>query len=317
MRVLSVVILAVVTAGFCSPARAGASLTFSPATLDLGRQTQNQLIEREVMLVNSGDAPLEILKVVADCGCTTPTLKETTLAPGASAPLAVRFDTRSYVGDVRRRIQLSTSAGFYTLELSTKVSPWKDWELAPLPVMVPPSLMDQTVSAEVSVIYHGALPAVALTSVSTDLPWLTAQLKPADKGLPAISLSKSIEAPVGTHTATLTLATSDPAQPVLTATVLVAVVSPVRIAPSPIVLPRSAAGTEVSATFKVLGWNEPAPPELQSEHGTLSYLGETGGEHTFRISRTAESAGNTRWLIKLKRAGRTELAVPISHTSTD
>ncbi|MDW7754528.1 MAG: DUF1573 domain-containing protein [Brevefilum sp.] len=81
--------------------------------IDLGEIAAGEVIERDVRLTNEGEGPLEILSVSTSCGCTTASLDATTLLPGESALLMIRYDSSAHDidadGSVHRQIFIATN----------------------------------------------------------------------------------------------------------------------------------------------------------------------------------------------------------------
>jgi mRNA-degrading endonuclease toxin of MazEF toxin-antitoxin module len=285
-------------------------LEFEPATVDLGRMAPQTLTAREVVVRNRSASPLTILGIQADCGCTTSEVEDSELAPGESTVLVLSFDSRNYSGAIRRQVQVNTTLGTKVLPVHVTVAPYADWDIAPSPAMLSPSLVGEPARGAVSLARHGNR-AVSLTGASTNHPWLEATLSGADEsGTYTVALRKSPDAPAGTHPATLTIQTDDPATPTLEVKVIVPVVSAVRVAPNPIVVSAAALEQEGSASFRVIGWPDKTPPAVRSSRGEIRYLGAANGEHTFELLWKARTAGSEVATVQLHRGERLELEVP-------
>ncbi|MBD3162332.1 MAG: DUF1573 domain-containing protein [Candidatus Eisenbacteria bacterium] len=89
--------------------QSGPVLRLSTREVDFGRVDQHQQVRDEVTLRNVGDAPLRILKVVADCGCAAGTPSDSTVLPGEEVAIGVAFSTRNYKGPQKKRITLETN----------------------------------------------------------------------------------------------------------------------------------------------------------------------------------------------------------------
>lgn len=92
-------------------AAAGAPQLVAEATLlDLGAVVNGVVVERDVIVQNTGDAPLIVDEVVTTCGCTTAALTPMTLAPGESGNLHIAFDSGAHgpdlTGPIMRRVIL-------------------------------------------------------------------------------------------------------------------------------------------------------------------------------------------------------------------
>ncbi|HTJ79519.1 MAG TPA: DUF1573 domain-containing protein [Rariglobus sp.] len=295
-----------------SPAEAPA-LHLTPGSLDMGRQVQQEVIEQEVAVRNEGDTPLVILSVKGDCDCTSATLKDDHLAPGAATTLRVRFETRTYTGAVHRQIAIATNQGLTLLPVSIRVTPYKDWDISPMPVLMAPSVIGKPADMDITV-KHFNDGGLHVIEAATNRPWLKAKVGASTStGLQNVSLSKAPDAPAGTHVAVLSLKTNDPDAPLLKATVLVRVVAELRVAPDPILLPSTAVGVETSAAFSIVGWHQAAPPVVRSDRGTITRTGETGGGFSYMLTWTPVGAGVTTWSVEISNDEKTMLKVSVIH----
>jgi hypothetical protein len=69
-------------------------------------------------VTNTGDRPLRLLGSKADCGCTTATLPEQAIAPGASEEIEVLFNGRAPTGPLERHVIISTDGDPASLVLT-------------------------------------------------------------------------------------------------------------------------------------------------------------------------------------------------------
>ncbi len=109
-----------------SSARAEAKpplLEMQPAALDLGTAQQGQVLKGSVKITNRGSEPLMILSADASCDCTSVTPGKTVLATGESTTLAIKSETRTYQGLIRRMIIVRTSANDFAIPLTVFVQP--------------------------------------------------------------------------------------------------------------------------------------------------------------------------------------------------
>ena len=284
-------------------------LELAPAKLELGRITQEKSLTREVTLTNCSSSPLLIQQLNADCGCTTSQLEKASLPPGQSTSLRVTFDSRHYLGNIVRHVQIITNQGIFSLPLEAVVVQYLDWEISPQPLMLPPTLVTQIASGEVRLRHLGAKPAAVL-SASSAQPWLTAEVLPAaPDGEQVIRLTKATAAPPGTHTVALQVISSDPGTAPLQLNVIVPVASGLHVAPSPVILPRAKAGEISKASFRVIGWTDPAPPVVTSDQGTIFYQGAVNQEHSYEISLPAAATGTTLATIRIFRGSQLQLEI--------
>lgn len=91
-----------------APAK-GPKILVEPATHDFGKALQNKTLTKEFTLKNTGTEELVIGDVVTSCGCTVAQLATKTLKPGASTPLTVNLDTRTYQGRLERTITVPSN----------------------------------------------------------------------------------------------------------------------------------------------------------------------------------------------------------------
>ena len=89
-------------------------------TRDFGVVTNTDEVAHTFVLQNTGNAPLDISRVHAPCGCTTHSLKTKTISPGDSVELAARLSLAGKEGRQTKNIFVHSNdpAGSpYTLEL--------------------------------------------------------------------------------------------------------------------------------------------------------------------------------------------------------
>jgi len=97
MKRITVLVLlglfAVATAGLAAPV-----LSVENPIYDFGNVVEGNVVTHPFVLTNTGDQPITVSQVVTSCGCTTTTLTNKTLAPGASVSMDVALDTRGFGG---------------------------------------------------------------------------------------------------------------------------------------------------------------------------------------------------------------------------
>lgn len=85
-------------------------LSAAATLLELGEVVNGVIVERDVAVRNSGDAPLVVSEVLTTCGCTTAALEPMTLAPGETGNLHIAFDSGAHgpelTGPIMRRVIL-------------------------------------------------------------------------------------------------------------------------------------------------------------------------------------------------------------------
>lgn len=289
-----------------------AQLKFEPELVDLGKQKQHQQIERVVTVTNTSGAPLDILRMISDCGCTAGMPAELRLAPGASTTMKVHTDTRTFQGLIERRITLQTTMGDFSVPVRMQVSAFEDWTVSPLPVIMPPSMKDQAARNTVLLTYTGNAGTTAIEAKS-NLPWLEAQLTVGERaGDYLLHLHKpAAAAPSGNLSAIVIVKTSDPAQSLISIPVYIPVHSGVRVAPNPIILPTTKAGQESRGYFRVMGWTGQNAPLAKMGSGEVVPAGELNGEFTFEVSVRPEREGALTQMVQLYDGAKLEVEVPM------
>jgi len=99
----------------------GPHLVVEPAEHDFGKAVQNKTLTKEFVLKNTGTEELVISEVATSCGCTVAQLSTKTLKPGASTPLTVNLETRTYNGKLERWVTIASNDA-ETKQLQLKVS---------------------------------------------------------------------------------------------------------------------------------------------------------------------------------------------------
>ena len=72
----------------------GPQMVFEAETVDYGVIEQGSDPYRVFNFVNAGNEPLVIKHAKGSCGCTVPTYPKEPIAPGSSAEIKVRYDTK-------------------------------------------------------------------------------------------------------------------------------------------------------------------------------------------------------------------------------
>ncbi|SFJ68561.1 DUF1573 domain-containing protein [Myroides guanonis] len=99
-------------------------IEFDRTTHDFGNIENNESVETEFEVKNTGDADLIIINASASCGCTVPEYPKTPIKPGESEKIKVRFRT-SAVGQQQKTVTLTTNTekGDELLTIKANVAP--------------------------------------------------------------------------------------------------------------------------------------------------------------------------------------------------
>lgn len=85
-------------------------LTFEATTIDYGTVEYSADPERVFHFTNTGNAPLMITDAKGSCGCTVPVYPQDAIAPGATAAIRVKYDTKR-PGVFQKSITVASNAG--------------------------------------------------------------------------------------------------------------------------------------------------------------------------------------------------------------
>jgi hypothetical protein len=88
--------------------KVGPKLEFEAETVDFGEITQGSDPFRTIKIKNVGDEPLLITNARGSCGCTVPTVPRKPIAPGETAEMKVRYDTKR-LGKINKTVTLTTN----------------------------------------------------------------------------------------------------------------------------------------------------------------------------------------------------------------
>lgn len=117
--ILSLLLLATATIGINSHANAqdnpstevvnGAVITVDKEVHDYGVIENGADGKCTFTVTNTGNAPLIISSCKGSCGCTVPTWPKEPIAPGASAEITVKYDTKR-TGPINKTVTIYTNA---------------------------------------------------------------------------------------------------------------------------------------------------------------------------------------------------------------
>ena len=88
---------------------ANATIDFESKVIDYGLIENKSDGARKFVFTNNGTEPLVIKNAKGSCGCTVPTWPREPIAPGATAEIGVKYDTKR-IGKFTKTITLTTNA---------------------------------------------------------------------------------------------------------------------------------------------------------------------------------------------------------------
>lgn len=93
-----------------------AAIDFEKLVHDYGTMDQYGDGTCEFKFTNTGKQPLIISNAKGSCGCTVPNWPREPIAPGATAAIKVKYDTKR-VGPINKSVTVTTNAGVKTLRI--------------------------------------------------------------------------------------------------------------------------------------------------------------------------------------------------------
>lgn len=87
----------------------GAKIEFAEEVYDYGTVQQNGNGTHEFKFTNTGNAPLILAHAKGSCACTVPSWPKEPIAPGASAVIVVKYDTKR-VGAINKSVTITSNA---------------------------------------------------------------------------------------------------------------------------------------------------------------------------------------------------------------
>ena len=110
----------------------GPKMTLESLVVDYGEIEQGSDPLRKVAFTNTGTEPLVISNAKGSCGCTVPTWPREPIAPGESADIEIRYDTKR-LGAINKTVRLTTNdaTGTYTLRVKGNIKKAQEEEGLP------------------------------------------------------------------------------------------------------------------------------------------------------------------------------------------
>lgn len=130
-KILILTLLILVAALFtaCRPGGAPA-ISLETTRLELGDVPNGEIVTRDVLVRNDGDAVLQIQDLSTSCGCTTARLEPMHIEPGADASLRIAFDSGAHgpnlTGPMVRQVYITSNDPArpeLTVDLAVNVTP--------------------------------------------------------------------------------------------------------------------------------------------------------------------------------------------------
>jgi hypothetical protein len=289
---------------------AAAPLGVTPAEVDFGKQRQEQTVTTVVKLKNLGTKPLEILRVGADCSCTAAKPERTSLAPGESTDLQIAFETRTYQGEVTRKVLVQTSEGDVFVPVKALVSQYENWVLGANLAVLKPSLKGEAAETTFLIHYTGTSDA-QVTNARSSVPWLEAKVLEQKEGKVKIGITKKPEAPAGNHQPKVTLDTTEEKEKQIEFTVFASVQSRLVVNPNPILLPPVKIGQPATIPVSLSGWEPAADPRGELPGGKVALRQRDRTDALIDVSVAPDQPGVGTRLLRIFAGDSLEAEIPV------
>jgi len=76
---------------------------------DFGTLKEGEIVECVFKFKNTGTAPLKLIYVDADCGCTTPEFNKDSVLPGKEGKIKAVFDSNGFRNNIYKTIDVETN----------------------------------------------------------------------------------------------------------------------------------------------------------------------------------------------------------------
>lgn len=182
---------------------AAPELAVERGNFNFGSVSQGKKVQHTFRIKNSGDAPLQIKKLEAACGCTAVKPSTSVIQPGKSADIEVIFDSTSFSGKVVKTVTMTSNASktpSYTFSMEGTVT--EELQVTPRQLSLGALNVGAAKQAVISVTNNAGSPvkllAVNVTSSSLQIkPTIKkAELKPGETGTIELAVTARPEAKI-------------------------------------------------------------------------------------------------------------------------
>lgn len=312
--------LALTVASFVAVAPAWADPRAVPleTVQDVGRIDDHQDVDVAYTIANQGDSELQLVDLVASCGCTVADYDEV-IAPGEEGTVRVTLKPQGYTGPLARSVRVYTNdAGNPYIELVVKAV------IAPSVYMTPGyarlvGLAGEEIEPSSQVLWAADLADFRVTSATTELPFVEVGVRPASPEEQAadgsgnqwvVEVRLAEDVPDDTFSDVIRIETNHPRRPEIELPIFGQVHWPVRSVPSRLELGMHSEGDEIEASVRLATLDE----DLQVEYGEATLPPDAPGE----IEAQLENEDEATYLVVVFRNWppgpiETEIHVPTSH----
>ncbi|MBD5187021.1 MAG: DUF1573 domain-containing protein [Bacteroidales bacterium] len=110
-RVLLFLTMILMVTGVMVASEPAAHLELEGRLVEVGVIPTDTIVEGVMLIRNTGDAPLVIKRIFAECGCTTPSSPKDPILPGEWGEIKVRFNSKGRPpGEFRKVLRIRSNA---------------------------------------------------------------------------------------------------------------------------------------------------------------------------------------------------------------
>lgn len=286
---------------------------------DVGRIDDFRNVDIAYAITNDGDSDLQLVDVVASCGCTVADY-DRVIAPGDTGEVAVTLKPQGYSGPLARSVRVYTNdADNPYIELVVKAV------IAPSVYMSPGyarlvGLAGEPIEPARQVLWAPGVDDFQVTGATTTVPFVEVEVRPATPGEAAeegsgnqwvVEARLGDEAPDGIFEDTVVIHTNHPRRPTIDLPLFGQVHAPVRSVPSSLELGTHPQGEEIETSVRLATLDE----NLEVEYGQATLAADAPGT----IETRYENEGEVTYLVVVFQSDwpagniETEISVPTDH----
>lgn len=271
---------------------AGPALSFETTDLNLGPIYAGEIVEAGFKFVNNSDEELVIEKIASSCGCVVPEDAARSYAPGETGEISVQFDPSEagttgrvkkdiivYSNDPKNsRVILSLRSFIYTIENGVPYEP-ATLDFKTIPV--------ETSKTMTVTIYGEPFGQTVIEKVIIPEGFTYSLESIADESgvRRLVKISNNLRSQIGRVSETLSIHTSNKAQPVLRIPISLNIIGEISVEPSRLFFGHIFQGNEARKTVR-----------LSSSNSSFNILEVTTDLQFIQISREKETASETQTL---------------------
>ncbi|MCB9858276.1 MAG: DUF1573 domain-containing protein [Phycisphaerales bacterium] len=299
------------------------AIKFDEPNYDFGRIRAGEDVTHTYYFTNTGNGPLEILRVKPSCGCTTAGEHTKVVQPGETGQIPIKLSTKKGGNTISKTVTVTTNipGADGTIRLSIKGSVWQPVDVAPNNASF--GRLTQSKVAEEGArrmtIVNNVEGTMTLTNIRCDNPHFKAQVKPIEDGK-KYELIVELVPPLleGNNRGLIQIDTGLKDYPTVEVAAFAFVTSPVDVTPSALtIIPDRTAAT--TRQFYVRS-NDGKPFEITNLTSTSGKLGlstteMSGGKNTYQLAVEIPAdfapSGNETIEVETTHPAAPKLSIPV------